>query len=208
MEFDIETWMPYRCDFKPITTNSLFSDILGDVAALAMMTESELLYMWNDEDCPVGTLAPENLMHPQAGTCEHRGFVIVFAYSEQMERVLHSLEGSGDIFGAGVTNCGIWRSSIFIDECKVLLAASINPMFDPEEFLYSLKDALCRNCRSGKSIPYFAEKFGFRRFSIPYETDNVTDIQISNVLAAFELEETRRFIGPPTELPLENYRDD
>ena len=208
MEFDIETWVPYRCDFKPITTNSLFSDILGDVAALAMMMESELLYMWDDEDCPVGTLVPENLMHPYAGSQEHRGFAIVFAYSEQMERVLHGLEGSGDIFGAGVTNCGIWRSSIFVDECKVLVAASINPMFDPEAFLYSLKTELDRNNSSGRSIPYFAEKFGFRRFSIPYETDNVTDIQILNVLAAFELDETRRFIGIPTELSLENYQDD
>ena len=208
MEFDIETWVPYRCDFKPITTNSLFSDILGDIAALAMMTESELLYMWDDEDCPVGTFVPENLMRPRTGSQEHRGFAIVFAYSEQMERVLYGLEGSGDIFGAGITNCGIWRSSIFIDECKVLVAASVNPMFDPEVFLRSLKAELGRNKSSGKNIPYFAEKFGFRRFSIPYETDDVMDIQISNVLAAFELEETRRFIGIPAELSLENYQDD
>jgi len=208
MEFDIETWVPYRCDFKPITTNFLFSDILGDIAALAMMMESELLYMWNDEDCPVGTLVPENLMRQNADSQEHRGFAIVFAYSGQMERVLYGLEGSGEIFGAGITNCGIWRSSILIDECKVLVAASVNPMFDPEAFLSSLKAELGRNNSSGRSVPYFAEKFGFRRFSIPYETDNVTDIQISNVLMAFELDETRRFIGMPTELSLENYQED
>ena len=208
MEFDIETWVPYRCDFKPISTNSLFSDILGDIAALAMMTESELLYMWDDEDCPVGTLVPENLMRQSAGSQEHRGFAIVFAYSERMERILYSMEGSGDTFVAGITNCGIWRSSIFIDECKVLVAASINPLFDPEEFLYSLKTELDRNNSSGRCIPYFAEKFGFRRFAIPYETDKVTDIQISNVLAAFELDEVRRFIGMPMELSLDNFRDE
>ena len=208
MEFDIETWVPYRCDFKPITTNSLFSDILGDIAALAMMTESELLYMWSDEDCPVGTLVPENLMRAHSESQEHKGFAIVFAYSKQMERVLYGLEGSGDIFGAGITSCGIWRSSVLIDECKVLVAASVNPMFDPEGFLHSLKDSLDRYNSSGKSIPYFAEKFGFRRFSIPFETDNVTDLQISNVLTAFEFDETRRFIGTPTELSLENYQDD
>jgi len=208
MEFDIETWVPYRCDFKPISTNFLFSDLLGDVASLAMMMESELLYMWDDDDCPVGTLVPENLMRPYEEPCEHRGFAIVFAYSEPMERVLYGLEGCGDAFGAGITSCGIWRGSMLVDECKVLVAASINPLFDPERFLLLLKEEIDRVGCSGRSVPYFAEKFGFRRFSIPYETDNVTDIQIANVLMAFELEETRRFIGAPMELSLESFQDD
>ena len=172
-----------------------------------MMLESELLYMWNDEDCPVGTLVPENLMRPHCEAHSHTGFAIVFAYSEPMERVLHGLEGSGDLFGAGVTICAIWKSAILLDECKVLVAASVNPMFDPEIFLHSLKSALSQNQKTDKSIPYFAEKFGFRRFSIPYETDNVIDIQISNVLMTFEFDETRRFIGTPTELSLENYQE-
>jgi hypothetical protein len=206
MEFDIETWVPYRCDFKPITTNSLFSDALGVIAEMAMMLESELLYMWNDEDCPVGTLVPENLIRPHSGAEEHNGFAIVFAYSEAMERVLHGLEGSGDLFGAGVTLCGIWKSSILLEQCKVLVVASANPMFDPEAFLDSLTSALSRCEKPGRSIPYFAEKFGFRRFSIPYETDNVTELQISNLLSAFEMDETKRFVGIPRELSLENYQ--
>jgi hypothetical protein len=208
MEFDLETWVPYRCDFKPITTNSLFSDALGDIAELAMMLESELLYMWDDEDCPIGTLVPENLMRASPESQPHKGFAIVFAYSVAMEEVLHGLDGSGELFGAGVTLCGIWKSSILLDECKVLVAASVNPMFEPEEFLDSLREALSRRKNLGRSVPYFAEKFGFRRFSIPYETDNVTDLQISSVLMTFELDETKRFIGAPAELSLENYQED
>jgi hypothetical protein len=208
MECVLETWVPYRCDFKPITTNSLFSDTLGDIARLAMMLESELLYMWDGEDCPIGTLVPENLMRPRFEPGEHRGFAIVFAYSELMEQVLHGLEGSGDLFGAGVTLCGIWKSSILLEECKVLVAASVNPMFDPDEFLCSLKTALSERKKPDGRIPYFAEKFGFRRCSIPYETDNITELQIADALTAFELDETRRLIGIPAELSLENYQED
>jgi hypothetical protein len=208
MDFDIETWVPYRCDFKPITTNSLFSDVLGDIAKLAMMLDSELLYMWDDEDCPVGTLVPENLMRHAAESRGHKGFAIVFAYSCLMEEVLHGLEGSGDLFGAGVTLCGIWKSSILIDECKVLVAASVNPVFDPEAFLLSLRGSLSRCGKTDRKIPYFAEKFGFRRFSIPYETDDVMELQISNVLMTFEMDETRRFIGIPDELSLANFQEE
>jgi hypothetical protein len=208
MEVDIETWVPYRCDFKPITTNSLFSDALGNIAEMAMMLGSELLYMWNDEDCPVGTLVPENLIRPHFDSNGHRGFAIVFSYSEAMERVLHGLDGSGELFGAGITLCGIWKSSMLLDECKVLVVASANPLFDPDIFLDSLKTELSQVEKSSRSIPYFAEKFGFRRFSIPYETDNVTELQISNILMAFEFDETKRFVGTPLELSLENYQED
>jgi hypothetical protein len=205
MEFDIETWVPYRCDFKPITTNSLFSDALGTIAEMAMRLESELLYMWNDEDCPIGTLVPENLIRPPFEDAGHQGFAIVFSYSEAMEKVLHGMYGSGDLFGAGVTLCGIWKSAILLEECKVLVVASSNPLFDPEAFLDSLGIALSNSEKAdGGNVPYFAEKFGFRRFSIPYETDNVTELQISSILMDFEFDETKRFIGPASELSLDN----
>jgi hypothetical protein len=203
MEFDIETWVPYRCDFKPVTTNSLFGDALGDIARMAMMLGSELLYMWNDEDCPVGALVPENLMHPNADAGPHAGFAIVFAYSEGMERVLCGMERSGGEFGAGITRCGIWKRSILLDECKVLVAASADPDFDIDRFLESLKRAMSGGAPEGcGGVPYFAEKFGYRRFSIPFETDDVTELQIGALLRQFEFEVTRRFVGLAEELSL------
>lgn len=205
MEFDIETWTPYRCDFKPITTNLLFSAALGYIAEMVMCLESELLYMWNDEDCPVGTLVPENLIRPNIEPDSHSGFSMVFAYSEAMEKVLHGMEGEGDLFGAGVTLCGIWKSSILLEECKVLVVASTNPLFDCDEFLGSLTSALSSTKKTvGGNVPYFAERFGFRRFSIPYETDDVTELLISGILSEFEFDETRRFVGGPNELSLDD----
>jgi hypothetical protein len=201
MDLCLETWAPYGCDFKPITAYSLFSEALGDIAEMAMMQESELLYMWSDDAYPVGALAPESLMRPGASPEYHDGFTIVFSYSEAMESVIQGLEGSGELFGAGIAYCGIWKSSLLLDECKVLAVASSNPMFDQEKFLFSLRDALSSRGKSGRGIPYFAEKFGLRRFSIPYETDDVTELQISSLLTKLEFDETRRVIGGVGDLP-------
>ena len=46
----------------------------------------------------------------------------------------------------------------------------------------------------------FAEKFGYRRFFIPYETDNPVDLEISRLLYEMEFEETRKWVGPSPEV--------
>jgi hypothetical protein len=205
MDFDIETWVPYGCDFRPITTNSLFSDDLGMIAELALRLESEFLYMEMQGGCPVGTLVPENLIRPHVGSGETSSFSMVFSYSQDMEGVLFDLAQESSYFGAGITICGIWRRSILVDECKVLVVASENPLFNPEEFLDSLGSALLRSKKQQSgSVPYFAEKFGYRRYSIPYETDDVIDLQISRLLMNFEFDETRRYVGPQPELSMES----
>jgi hypothetical protein len=200
MEFDIETWVPYGCDFKPVTINTMFSDTLGRIAELAMCMESEFLYLEMDGGCPVGTLVPENLIRPRMGDSDSNSFAMVFSYSRSMEGVLYDLVREGSYFGAGVTICGIWRSSILVDECKVLVVASENPLFDADVFLDSLGLALSLFEKENGNFPYYAEKFGYRRFSIPYETDDVVQLQISQLLCDFEFDETRRFVGPNPEL--------
>jgi hypothetical protein len=206
MEFDIEMWVPYRCDFNPITTNSMFSDGLGRIAELAMRMGSELLYMWNGADGPMGALVPENLIHPRLSGGGESGFAMVFSYSPEMECALHDIKSDSDLFGAGITNCCIKRSSIPLEECKVLAVASGNPLFDPDAFLDLLRRTLSdRKKPHGGNVPYFAERFGYRRFSIPFETDDVMDLQITGAIMSFEFEETRRCVGAVRDLSLENY---
>ncbi|MDR1514778.1 MAG: hypothetical protein LBS45_03710 [Synergistaceae bacterium] len=206
MDFDIETWVPYGCDFKPITINSLFSDALGKIAEMALRLESEFLYMDAGGGCPVGTLVPENLIRPRMGNSGRSSFAMVFSYSRGMEDVLFDLVREGAYFGAGITLCGIWRSSILVAEFKVLVVASESPLFDPDVFLDALCLALCapKMPLCGDNVPYYAEKFGYRRVAIPYETDDMTQLQISHLLSCFEFDETRRFVGPIPELSMDN----
>lgn len=236
MEFDIETWVPYSYDYKPITTNSLFSDALGRIAELAMRLDSEFLYMEAPDSCPVGTLVPENLIRPHVPSDAHsvrsqppslsgeqddsdqesarrndgqsgqRGFAMVFAYSRGMERVLYGMAGANDCFGVGITVCGIRKSAILMDECKVLVVASGSELFDADDFIDALGSALeDGNGAAGGNVPYFAEKFGYRRCAIPYETDDMTELLISNMLMTFEFDETRAIVGPMPEVSLDNF---
>ena len=45
-------------------------------------------------------------------------------------------------------------------------------------------------------------KHGYRRFSISYETDNLTQMRITQALFDLELDETRELIGPAPEMKL------
>jgi hypothetical protein len=225
MEFDIESWVPYRYDFKPITINSLFSDALGHIAELAMRMDSEFLYMETADSPPVGTLVPENLIRPRVSYIEDdeseeqsdeggdaaeaagpRNFAMVFSYSRGMEKILSDLADTDGAFGAGITHCGIRRSEILMDQCKVLVVASGSPFFNPDDFLRRLGDAMEGGGeRAGGNVPYFAEKFGYRRCAIPYETDDVTDLMITGMLMSFEFDEIREIVGPIPEVSIDNF---
>ena len=204
MELNIETWVPYRCDFKPVTTNSLFSEALGRIAALALQAESEFLYMENIGSSSAGALVPESLIRPRLSTDSGAVFAMVFSYSSRMEGVLSELANDSDDFCAGITLCGIWNSLILMDECKVLMVASENPFFDTAAFLSNLDRALSgQEAGDNSHVPYFAEKFGYRRYSIAYETDDVTQLQISQLIQNFEFDETINMVGPEPELSLD-----
>ena len=206
MELDIEPWVAYGCDFRPVTVNALFSETLGHIAKMAFCAGSEFLYMESQGGSPVGTLVPENLIRPHVYSVYSSSFAMVFAYSQKMERVFYNLANEHGDFGAGITVCGIWKNEILLDECKVIVVASENPFFDTERFLALLTEELDASDRTDAcNVPYFAEKLGYRRGCIPYETDDVTQMGIAQLLMNFEFEEIRQFVGPVPELSLDNF---
>ena len=50
---------------------------------------------------------------------------------------------------------------------------------------------------------YYAEKFGYRRATIPFETDDMTQLAITQMLFDLEMEETRQVVGPAPEISWE-----
>jgi hypothetical protein len=60
-----------------------------------------------------------------------------------------------------------------------------------------------------RGTSFFAEQFGYRRFSIPFETDDVTELSITKILFDFEFEATRNVVGPPPEVafPSHSFED-
>lgn len=203
VDLEIASWLPYRIDFTPISVNALHSERLASIARLAFGLESEFFYLHSPESGYVGTMARESLIDPDKNSERTGGFTIVFSYSSSIERVLGSVvQGQLNVY-AGLTLCGIWDRFVLVDECKVVAVASDDPQFDEDQFLNNLEQALKQSKEVRNSnLAFYAEKFGYRRFSIPYETDNVTQMEISQLLFEFEMEETLKIVGPLPEVSL------
>lgn len=203
IELDIVPWIPYGKDFSPVTVNSMYSPLLGNVAGLAFEMKSEFLYLRSFLSGSVGTMARQNMIDPARNKGIDLGFTMIFTYSEQLEKVILPLLKKYQSMKAGLTLCGIWSDDVLVDECKVIMLVSDETFFDETSFLESLQSSFRRSSgRKDSNISFFAEKFGYRRFSISYETDNLTQMQITQALFDFELEATKEVLGPAPELPM------
>lgn len=203
IELDIVPWIPYGKDFSPVTVNSMYSQVLGNVAGLAFEMNSEFLYLRSFLNGNVGTMARQNMIDPTRNKGLELGFTMIFTYSEPLEKALLPLLKDFRSMKAGLTLCGIWSDNVLVDECKVIMLVSEETFFDEAEFLESLQASFRQSSgRKDSNLSFFAEKFGYRRFSISYETDNLIQMQITQALFDFELEATKEVLGPAPELPL------
>ena len=203
VNLEIASWMPYGIDFNPVSVNALYSERFANIARLAFGFGSEFFYLRSSGNGYVGTMARESLMYPDKNSEDADGFRIVFSYSPSIERILESVaRGQLNVY-AGLTLCEIWDRSVLVDECKVVALASDDPLFDEDQFLNHLEQALKQSEEvKNSNLAFYAEKFGYRRFTIPYETDNVIQMEISQLLFEFELEETLEIVGPSPEVSL------
>lgn len=206
VDLDVNGWLPYRKDYYPVSVNALHSELLARIAALAMDMGSEFFFLRSLKSGYVGTFFRENLIDPKRNRRVDFGFSMVFGYSTSMEKVLQRAAEEIPGVQAGLTLCGLWDRFVLVDECKVIAVVSDNPLFDEDRFLSALRDFMDQEVRKqgNLSLSFFAERFGYRRFSIPYETDDITQLSISQVLLDFQMDETRRVVGPAPELDFPN----
>ena len=85
----------------------------------------------------------------------------------------------------------------------MLLLVNEDPFFNEASFIESLyKSFQALSGRESSNLSFFAEKFGYRRFSISYETDNLTQMRITQALFDIELDATKDVLGPVPELKI------
>lgn len=203
IDLDIVPWIPYGKDFSPVTVNGMYSPTLGSLAGLAFEMNSEFLYLRSFLSGNVGTMARQNMIDPARNSSIELGFTMIFTYSESLEKVILPLLQKYQTMKAGLTLCGIWSDQVLVDECKVIMLVCEETFFDETAFLESLRESFRKSSgRKDSNLSFFAEKFGYRRFSISYETDNMTQMQITQALFDFELEATKEVLGPAPELQL------
>ncbi|MEG1642341.1 MAG: hypothetical protein RR272_04430 [Synergistaceae bacterium] len=203
MELDIVPWFPYGVDYSPVTVNNMAEPLLASVSGLALELNSEFLYLRSFQSGNVGTLARQNMIDPFRNKGIEFGFTMILTFSEEMERCILALLSRFSNLRAALTLCSIWNDGVLVDECKVILLISDDLFFDEKGFISTLNKALQHFSGKKKSnMSFFAEKFGYRRFSISYETDDIMSMRISQALFDFELDSTREVVGPAPELLL------
>lgn len=205
VDLEISSWMPYGRDFNPVSVHSLHSEQLGRIASLAMSMDSELIYVESMETGQVGALFRDNLMMP--GKRSHSGvcFSVMFGYSPMMEALLGMFAQAFPGLKAGLAICGLWDRAMLVDECKVIVLVGENILVNGTKCLMALQEVMSAASSDGGSCSFFAEKFGYRRFSIPFETDDVTNLSILKLLYDFEFDATRKVVGPRPEVPLPDF---
>ena len=202
VDIEISSWMPYGRDFNPISVHSLHSEQLGSIASLALGMDNELIYVESLETGQVGALFRENLMMPGKRSPSEAGFSVMFGYSPMMEALLGMFAQAFPGLKAGLAICGLWDRAMLVDECKVIVLVGESILINGAKCLMALQEVMSAASTDGGSCSFFAEKFGYRRFSIPFETDDVTNLSILKLLYDFEFDATRKVVGPPPEVPL------
>lgn len=202
VDLRVVSWFPLGKDYKPVSINSYHSSVLEEIAGLSLALDSEFFCLTSLKSGYVGSLLRDNMLIPGKDIKIDLGFTMVFGYSHKMESLLFSLlKGTQGISG-GITTCTLWSNNLLLESFKSIILVSTNPLFDEESFF----DLLVRSMRivsdDNSAMSYFAEKFGYTRFFIPFETDNPVNLQISRYLYEMEFEETRRTVGPSPERSL------
>ncbi len=200
VDMEIAPWFPLGVDYKPVSVNSHHSGSLSRIAALSMCLNSEFYCLTSIQSGQAGTLLRDSMFIPGKHRRVELGFTMLFGYSSPMENAVSSLLYGQDELEGGVTFCTLWDREIILGSFKAIILVSGNPFFSEDDFLGRLEGTLEKIVPGGSNMPFFAEKFGYRRFFIPYETDNPVDLEISRLLYEMEFEETRKWVGPSPEV--------
>jgi hypothetical protein len=202
LDLEISSWFPFGVDYKPISINSLHSSQLKRIAALCLEVGSEFFFMTSMLSGCVGSLMRDNFYKDNAENNISLGFMMLLGYSPRMERLLGRRFSDQEEVRAGVAFCSLWNKTLFLENMKVIVLVSDSLLFSEESFLTDFESMFEEEGGAERSnISYFAEKFGYRRFCMAYETDDLLQIRISKLLYEMELPETRQMVGPSPEMP-------
>lgn len=202
LDLEIASWFPFGVDYKPISINLLHSPQLKRIAALCLEMGSEFFFMTSIFSGCVGSLMRDNFYKSDIGGGVSLGFMMLLGYSPQMEKLLcRNFSEQRDV-KAGVAFCSLWNKTLLLENMKVIVLVSDSILFSEDDFLANFELMLEEGEGIDRSnISYFAEKFGYRRFYMAYETDDLLQLRISKLLYEMEFPETRQMVGPSPEMP-------
>lgn len=200
LHVEISSCYPVGRDYHPVSLNRLYDGTLKRISCASLNLGSEFYFMASPMTGCVGNLSRENFFRREPDSILNLGFLMTFGFSEIIEKViiasLGTLESSKGLY-AGITRCSLWSRGIYEGDTKVIAIVSEDPFYDCGEYLKGLAGILEEANRITKAgnISYYAEKFGYDRFFMSWETDNPIDIRISEMLSEFLTDTAREITG-------------
>ena len=199
LDMDVVSWLPLGIDYRPISVNYMYSGELVTLANLSLALQSELFYVSSPRLGFAGPFLRDRMIIPGRGKGLSFGFTAVFGYSELMEDLVARETEKSRGIRAGMSLCNFWNRAMLLGSFKSIVLTSVTPFFDDEDFLSHFMKAMME-VKGDPNLGFFAEQFGYRRFSIPYETDDPLKLEISRLLYEMEFDETREAGGPSPEV--------
>ena len=199
LDLEIASWFPFGLDYQPVSINRFYGSRLKRIAASCLERESEFFFMSSPRMGCIGSLMRDNFYRYGPQGIVSLGFMMILGYSSRMERLISEGFRGAEELSAGVAFCSLWNGDVLMENMKVIVLVSGDPFFDEEKFLADFEALLApQNTVSG--LAFFAEKFGYRRFCMAYETDDPLQLRISRLLYEMEFAETRQMVGPSPEV--------
>ncbi len=185
-----------------LTLAGLHSDLLKRLSAYALSLNSELLYLCGTNCGIAGSMIWEEAILNDRDLGEPSPFTLVFGYSREMEDLASHFVDGQRALRAGVTQCTFWNRKIPLASYKVIAFMSALPVMNEMESLEALAEEFCRSEQVSPLVPGYAERFGFLRAPVSYETDTPWGLLMTSRLEEFQLEATRSVVGPSPTVPL------
>ncbi len=200
LQVEIPAWFPWGKDYQPVSVNRFHDSTLKNIAALCFDLESEFFFMASPLVGCVGNLPREKFFHYSSENIFNLGFLMMFGFSELLEKaIIISLAYVPEArkLSAGVTSCALWRGGIFEGNMKVIAVAGDDPFYDGNEYLKGLEKVLSdvKAAVHAPELSYYAEKFGYDRFLMKWENENLYDVRTSQLISEIEDKGTQEIVG-------------
>ena len=202
LDLEIASWFPLGLDYQPVSSDHFCSPQSRRIAALCLEQDSELFFMTSPRLGCIGSLMRDNIYRGDPCGFFSLAFLMILGYAPRMAHVVCNSVAAREDLSAGVAFCSLWHEGVLMGCVKVIALVSDVLFFDETRFLDDFENSLSGSSPKGKKgLSFFAERFGYRRLSMPYETDDPLQLRISQVLYEMEFAETRQMVGPSPEVP-------
>lgn len=201
LDLEIASWFPLGVDYQPVSINHLYSSRLRRIAASCLALESEFLFVASPQLGCVGGLMRDNFYRAEPYGLVSFGFMLLLSYSPRMEKLVSALLAAQTGVAGGIALCSLWEREAMVGRVKAIALVSEDPFFDEKPFLKGFDEVLVAAAKKRGGVSFFAERFGYWRFSMPHETDDPLQLRISQLLYEMEFPETRQMVGPSPEVP-------